>query len=63
MPADALARPAGPPQGRPAGQTLPRWVATAALLLPTYGWLLIAVMLPLCTKVSCSERICSPPSM
>ena len=49
MPADALARPAGPPQGRPAGQTLPRWVATAALLLPTYGWLLIAVMLPLCT--------------
>ena len=28
---------------------LPPWVATVALLLPTYGWLFIAVLLPLCT--------------
>lgn len=30
-----------------AGRRLPPWVATGALLLPTYGWLTLAVLLPL----------------
>lgn len=34
------ASPAAPPRSRP-------WLATAALLLPAYGWLLVSVFLPL----------------
>lgn len=37
--------PSGPRSKRP----LPAWVTTTALLLPTYGWLTIAVFLPLLT--------------
>ncbi|WP_232831668.1 ABC transporter permease [Pseudogemmobacter bohemicus] len=42
---------AGPATTAPAlkmgGRRLPPWVATTALLLPAYGWLLIAIFLPL----------------
>ena len=49
MPADTIARSAVPPKGGAAGRGLPPWVVTTALMLPTYGWLLIAVFLPLLT--------------
>jgi spermidine/putrescine transport system permease protein len=34
-----------------APRVLPGWVATAALLLPTYAWLTLAVFLPLCAML------------
>ncbi len=36
---------------RAAARVLPAWVATAALLLPTYAWLTLAVFLPLCAML------------
>lgn len=35
------------PSGPRSLRTLPSWVSTTALLMPTYGWLTIAVFLPL----------------
>lgn len=37
------------PEGSRARPGIPGWLATLVLLLPTYGWLFIAVLLPLCT--------------
>lgn len=37
------------PEGPRKRRILPGWVATAALLLPAYGWLTLAVFLPLLT--------------
>jgi spermidine/putrescine transport system permease protein len=48
LPSVAEAAPAGPPHSGGAG-----W-GTAALLLPAYGWLLIAVFLPLLTMLAFS---------
>jgi spermidine/putrescine transport system permease protein len=39
----------GEPSGSPDRRGIPEWAATLALLLPTYGWLFLAVLLPLCT--------------
>jgi spermidine/putrescine transport system permease protein len=39
------------PASRAAGRVMPEWVATAALLLPTYAWLTLAVFLPLCAML------------
>ncbi len=52
MPAEAgPALDAGPDRGdavgRAAATRLPPWMATVALLLPTYAWLALAVLLPL----------------
>ena len=45
MPADTAA---GPEPRRGSGaRRIPAWVGTVALLLPTYGWLMLAVFLPL----------------
>ena len=55
--------PAGPPP-RPAAagrrEALPSWVATVALLLPTYGWLLLAVLLPLAAMFAFSFLSATP---
>jgi spermidine/putrescine transport system permease protein len=47
-----------PPAGR--GLRLPPWVATTALLLPTYGWLTLAVLLPLATMFGFSFLTATP---
>lgn len=60
MPADTLARPAASPPGAAAGHRLPSWFSTAALLLPTYAWLLIAIFLPLCTMLAFSFMNATP---
>lgn len=39
---------------------LPSWAATAALLVPTYGWLTLAVFLPLCTMFVFSFMSATP---
>lgn len=42
------------------GRHLPPWVATAALLLPTYAWLALAVLLPLCAMLAFSFLTATP---
>jgi spermidine/putrescine transport system permease protein len=49
MPADVPVASTGTPSGVPARRGIPGSVATIALLLPSYAWLLLAVFLPLCT--------------
>lgn len=39
---------------------LPAWVSTTALLLPTYGWLTLAVFLPLLTMLAFSFMSATP---
>jgi len=39
---------------------LPPWASTAALLVPTYGWLTLAVFLPLCTMFAFSFLTATP---
>ena len=39
---------------------LPSWAATAALLVPTYGWLTLAVFLPLCAMFAFSFLTSTP---
>lgn len=39
---------------------LPPWAATMALLLPTYGWLALAVFLPLCAMLGFSFLTATP---
>jgi spermidine/putrescine transport system permease protein len=39
---------------------LPSWVATTALLVPTYGWLTLAVFLPLCAMFGFSFLTATP---
>jgi spermidine/putrescine transport system permease protein len=39
---------------------LPQWVVTTALLLPTYGWLTLAVLLPLCAMFAFSFLTATP---
>lgn len=64
MPPEALAsdRPGGSASNATAGgmRRLPPWVATAALLLPTYGWLTLAVLLPLCAMFGFSFLTATP---
>ncbi|MGO8126874.1 ABC transporter permease, partial [Rhizobium ruizarguesonis] len=48
--------PSGPRSRRP----LPQWVSTTALLLPTYGWLTLAVFLPLLTMFVFSFMSATP---
>ncbi|UVK49567.1 ABC transporter permease (plasmid) [Mesorhizobium sp. AR07] len=59
MPAEA-AKPT--PSREPGGsrRPLPSWAATAALLVPTYGWLTLAVFLPLCTMFAFSFLTATP---
>lgn len=48
MPADTASAGGGPEHSGPqTGMCLPRWLTTTALLLPTYGWLTLAIFLPL----------------
>jgi spermidine/putrescine transport system permease protein len=49
MPLEANSSAAGASQGVRGRSRLPGWFPTVALLLPTYGWLFVAVFLPLCT--------------
>lgn len=59
MPAEQ-ARP-DPARATPgARRVMPPWAATAALLLPTYGWLTLAVFLPLLTMLSFSFMAATP---
>ncbi|WLR99603.1 ABC transporter permease [Shinella sumterensis] len=51
-----LRGPSGPRNGR----ALPSWVSTTALLMPTYGWLTIAVFLPLLTMFAFSFLSATP---
>lgn len=46
--------------GNGARRPLPPWAATGALLLPTYGWLTLAVFLPLLTMLSFSFMAATP---
>ena len=56
MPAEA-----GPAAAfRPGDRRLPPWVATTALLLPTYAWLALAVLLPLCAMLAFSFLTATP---
>ncbi len=48
--------PSGPRMRRP----LPSWVSTTALLMPTYGWLTLAVFLPLLTMLVFSFMAATP---
>ncbi len=48
--------PSGPHMRRP----LPSWVSTTALLMPTYGWLTLAVFLPLLTMLVFSFMAATP---
>ena len=61
MPPDAAASATarGPTGPRARGQ-LPPWAVTTALLLPTYGWLTLAVLLPLCAMFSFSFLSATP---
>ena len=55
--------PASPTQLREPGgsrRPLPPWASTAALLVPTYGWLTLAVFLPLCTMFAFSFLTATP---
>lgn len=56
MPADEPAQSANNSYRAPSGarKQLPEWVATTALLLPTYAWLTLAVFLPLCAMFAFS---------
>jgi spermidine/putrescine transport system permease protein len=49
MPPEASLSAGGALQGARGRSRLPGWFPTVALLLPTYGWLFVAVFLPLCT--------------
>lgn len=49
MPNDGLTTVSGRGSSDPRRKPWPPWVTTTALLLPTYGWLTIAVFLPLLT--------------
>lgn len=53
---DAARGSSDPRQRRP----IPAWVATTALLLPTYGWLTLAVLLPLLTMFVFSFMSATP---
>jgi len=48
--------PQSPRERRP----LPQWAVTTALLLPTYGWLTLAVLLPLCAMFAFSFLTATP---
>lgn len=48
------------PSGPRSRRTLPSWVSTTALLMPTYGWLTIAVFLPLLTMFAFSFLSATP---
>ena len=48
------------PSGPRNGRALPPWVSTTALLMPTYGWLTIAVFLPLLTMFAFSFLSATP---
>ena len=48
--------PQSPRETRP----LPQWAVTTALLLPTYGWLTLAVLLPLCAMFAFSFLTATP---
>lgn len=59
MPVDAAGL--GPRARSPsAGVRLPSWLATLALLLPTYAWLTLAVFLPLCAMLGFSFLTATP---
>jgi spermidine/putrescine transport system permease protein len=53
---EAVRGPSGPRKHR----MLPSWVATTALLLPTYAWLTLAVLLPLLTMLVFSLMSATP---
>src|SRR5918995_16280 len=53
---EAVRGPSGPRKHR----MLPSWVATTALLLPTYAWLTLAVLLPLLTMLVFSFMSATP---
>jgi spermidine/putrescine transport system permease protein len=50
------------PSRQPGGsrRPLPPWATTAALLVPTYGWLTLAVFLPLCAMFAFSFMTATP---
>lgn len=48
------------PSGPRSRRALPSWVSTTALLMPTYGWLTIAVFLPLLTMFAFSFLSATP---
>jgi spermidine/putrescine transport system permease protein len=48
------------PSGPRARRPLPSWVSTTALLMPTYGWLTLAVFLPLLTMLVFSFMAATP---
>ena len=48
------------PSGPRSQRSLPSWVSTTALLMPTYGWLTIAVFLPLLTMFAFSFLSATP---
>jgi spermidine/putrescine transport system permease protein len=62
MPAEGAVAPSsrGPRGARESGRRLPPWVATIALLLPTYAWLALAVLLPLCAMFAFSFLTATP---
>lgn len=49
-----------PAEAQPAVPRLPRWLGTAALLLPTYGWLTLAIFLPLAAMFAFSFLTATP---
>ncbi|MBO9171612.1 ABC transporter permease [Rhizobium sp. L245/93] len=48
------------PSGLRSRRALPSWVSTTALLMPTYGWLTLAVFLPLLTMLVFSFMSATP---
>ena len=48
------------PQSPRETRSLPQWAVTTALLLPTYGWLTLAVLLPLCAMFAFSFLTATP---
>jgi spermidine/putrescine transport system permease protein len=62
MPADEAHRAGSDDGASLSGRTIrmPPWVATAAMLLPTYGWLTLAVFLPLCVMFGFSFLTATP---
>jgi len=48
------------PDGAAGRGGLPRWLATTALLLPTYAWLTLAIFLPLCAMFAFSFLTATP---
>lgn len=59
MPADT-ARPTPSRESSGSRRPLPPWATTAALLAPTYGWLTLAVFLPLCAMFAFSFMTATP---